>query len=179
MQKRIVDKLRRKDRKAQEYFYRTNAKAMFLICYRYLGNEEEASEIVNDGFYKVFNKIHKFRDGGMDGLMAWTRKIMVNECLQQLRRRKRIWFPDDEIPETEEVSNLPEIAMDAEIYFDLIRQLPESQKTVFNLYVVEGYTHLEIAEVLQIPENTSRSYLMRARNELQIKIKKMHENELQ
>jgi RNA polymerase sigma-70 factor (ECF subfamily) len=115
----------------------------------------------------------------MDGLMAWTRKIMVNECLQQLRRRKRIWFPDDEIPETEEVSNLPEIAMDAEIYFDLIRQLPESQKTVFNLYVVEGYTHLEIAEVLQIPENTSRSYLMRARNELQIKIKKMHENELQ
>jgi RNA polymerase sigma-70 factor (ECF subfamily) len=174
MHDKIIEKLRKQDHKTQEYFYKTNAKAMFLICYRYLNNEEEAAEVLNDGFHKVFTEINKFKNGGIKGLKAWTRKIMINECLQQIRKRKNIQFVEAENLEAGHSENMPHIDLEAGQYYQLIRDLPASYRTVFNLHVIEGYTHKEIAQVLNIRENTSRSHLLRARNILKEKIQKLY-----
>ena len=170
MEESLIEKLRQKEDKAQEYFYKTYAKGMFLLCYRYLNDEEEASEILNDGFYKVFTQINKFQNGGISGLTAWTKKIMINECLQHIRKRKDLQFVGTENLKTEDADLMPHVELEAEMYFELIKQLPLNYRTVFNLYVIEGYSHKEIADILEVSENTSRSHLLRAREILKEKI---------
>lgn len=170
MEETLIKKLRKKEDKAQEYFYKTYAKGMFLLCYRYLSNEEEASEILNDGFHKVFTEINKFQNGGLSGLTAWTKKIMINECLQHIRKRKKLQFVEEDEMKFGDTNLMPDVDLEAEVYYDLIKQLPLNYRTVFNLYVVEGYSHKEIAEFLDVSENTSRSHLLRAREILKEKI---------
>ena len=171
MENSLITRLRNQDEKAQEYFYKTYARGMFLLCYRYLNNEEEASEVLNDGFFKVFTQIDKFQNGGLSGLKAWTKKIIINECLQQIRKRKDIEFLEaNELPLDDSVL-LPDNELEAREYYKLIKELPPDYRTVFNLYVIEGYSHSEIAQSLQISENTSRSHLLRARKALKEKIK--------
>jgi RNA polymerase sigma-70 factor (ECF subfamily) len=170
MEDSLISNLRRKDKRTQEYFYKTFAKPMFLLCYRYLNNEQEASEILNDGFHKVFTQIDKFQNGGVSGLKAWTKKIMINECLQHLRQRKNIHFVESiDIP-SDDATYKPDQELNATTYYNLISRLPTGYRTVFNLYVIEGYSHNEIADILNITENTSKSHLLRARNLLKEKI---------
>lgn len=174
----LIEKLRKKDQKTQEYFYKTHAKKMFLLCLRFLNDEQEASEVLNDGFYKVFSRIKMFQNGGLSGLKAWMKKIMVNECLQHIRKTKNL-----EIVQKEGLSDIPAsipyIELDAKIYDQLIRGLPVSYRAVFLLYAIEGYSHKEIAEFLEISENKSRIHLFRARKELQQKIKKINNHGIQ
>ncbi len=172
MENSLVSKLKKKDGRTQEYFYKTYAKAMFLLCYRYLNDEQEASEILNDGFHKVFTRIDKFQNGGITGLKAWTKKIMINECLQHLRKRKNIHFVEPTDLPSDDSNFMPDKNLNAMAYYNLISELPTDQRTVFNLYVIEGYAHNEIAQILDITENTSRSHLMRARKQLKEKIQK-------
>jgi len=170
MEEDIIEKLRHQDIQAQELLYKKYANKMFRICYRYIGSECDASEILNDGFYKVFVQIKSFRDGGLQGLVAWMSKIMVNECLQFIRKRKKIRFVNESEALAEQSPISPDIRIEAEDYFELIKQLGDSYRTVFNLFVIEGYSHKDISEMLNIPENTSRSHLLRARQELKKKI---------
>lgn len=146
---------------------------MFRICYRYLGNEYDASEVLNDGFYRVFTQMDQFREGDIQGLLAWIRKIMVNECLMFIRKRKQnqVYLEDDSY--THEIPVFQYIEADVEIYFRLISEMRDKYRLVFNMYVIDGYSHHEISQALGIPENTSRSYLMRARLDLQKKINKI------
>ena len=174
MNNKIVEKLRKKDHRTQEYFYKTNAKTMFLVCYRYLNNEEEAAEALNDGFHKVFTQISKFKDGGIQGLQAWTRRIMINECLQMIRKRKNIQFVDADRLGNEHSDYHPDLELESRQYYQLIQELPINYRTVFNLFVIEGYAHGEIAQMLNIEENTSRSHLLRARHVLKKKIQKLY-----
>jgi RNA polymerase sigma factor (sigma-70 family) len=170
MEEQIIKKLRQQDIQTQELFYKSYATKMFRICYRYISNESDAAEIMNIGLYKVFTQIKNFKDGGVSELEAWMKKIMVNECLQFIRSRKKIRFVDESEALTEYSPILPEINLEAEDYYKLIKQLPDTYRTVFNLYVIEGFSHKEISEMLQIPENTSRSHLSRARRMLIEKI---------
>ncbi len=170
MIEKLLNSLRRNDRKAQQDFYEKYSVRMFSLSYRYVNNEQDAGSIVNNGFYKIFNNIDNLRDINEEKLIAWMRRIIINEALMLLRSRSR--YP--ELKNTEE-----EIIVDAEVadegllmddYHNLIRNLSEELRTVFNLYAIDGYSHKEIAVQLNIKESSSRVYLSRARKILQEKI---------
>ena len=149
------------NRVAQRELYQHFASRMMAVCYRYARSREDAEEILQESFVKVFTQLKKFRgEGSFEG---WIRKIVVNTALQQIRkdmhRMKDISFPDNlEVPG---VHLSP--SAEADELMDLIRQLPQGYRAVFNLYAIEGYAHKEIAEMLGINEGTSRSQYLRAR----------------
>ena len=137
---------------------------------RYADRYEEAQDIVQDGFVKVFTKIKSFSGSG--SLEGWIRRIMVNTALDYLRKIKaeRFNFSIDEVENSIKEDQLIESGMQVDDLLKLIQQLPLGYRTVFNLYAVEGYTHKEIADKLQISENTSKSQYSRARTLLQKKL---------
>lgn len=178
MEQNIINKLRKKDYKVQEYFYKTYAKSMFLTIYRYLNNEDDTAEVLNDGFYKVFTQLDKFKEGGLNELLSWTKRIMINESLQLLRKRKELTFVELSGNETKHITVDSVIDLEAEELFNLITKLPSKYRIAFNLFVVEGYNHQEISEMMNISESTSRSYVLRARLKLQEIVKITYNHEL-
>lgn len=148
--------------KAQKELYDLFAPRMMAVCLRYVKSEAEAQDILQEGFLKVFLKIKKFKDNG--SLEAWIRKIMVNTAIDFIRKEKhylhQIEIKDEIIPgQQEEIL----AALEAEQLMEIIRELPDGYRWVFNLYAIEGYSHAEIGEQLQISESTSRSQYTRAR----------------
>ena len=147
---------------------------MMGVCLRYSQNREEAEDILQEGFLKVFQNISTFRKEG--SLEGWIKRIMINHALNQFRKNRRNPFLADieEINETEildydettrSVEPVPE-----EILISLIQSLPQGYRVVFNLYVMEENSHKEIAEALNISENTSKTQLMKARRLLRKKL---------
>jgi len=146
---------------------------MFGICLRYAGNYDDAQDIMQEGFVKVFEKIHQFRFSG--AFEGWIRKVMVNTALEKYRLHYR-QVPVDENtvgPEMEEDKNIGS-DIDACILLKTIQELSPKYRIVFNLYALEGYTHKEIGELLHISEGTSKSNLSRARAILQEKVSKIY-----
>jgi RNA polymerase sigma factor (sigma-70 family) len=153
-------------------------KTVFRYIYRY----EKAVDVVNDGFVKFFSHIHQFRmNNEQDAermLMGWLKKIMINVAIDELRKTNMI-------PEiggiADDVWEIPDYHQDADqllLYKDLmllIKELPPACRTAFNLYIIDGYSHSEIADMLKISIGTSKSYLARARVLLQTSIRKMEE----
>ncbi len=141
------------------------SRRMYAVCLRYANSNFEAEDLMITGFTKVFENIHKFKgEGSFEG---WIRRIMVNECLMQIRKSQPLYV---ELSGTESDDKLTDAAMpnaDAEELMELLERLPTGYRTVFNLYAIEGYKHEEIAEMLGISENTSKSQLSRARAMLQ------------
>jgi RNA polymerase sigma-70 factor (ECF subfamily) len=162
--------VKQNNRKAQEQLYKQFADKMFLTCFRYLKNEDDAADILNSGFYKAFKNIGACGFENEIAFECWLRKIMVNEALMFLRKTKR----EVKSVEIEQVlfTGFSENHLADEDYLKLIQNLPEGYRTVFNLYAIEGYSHQEIGEMLDIAESTSRSQLSRAREMLQNLIKK-------
>ncbi|MBS2099841.1 RNA polymerase sigma factor [Carboxylicivirga linearis] len=151
---------------------------MFYTIYRYLNNEEDAAEVLNDGFYKVFSQLDKFKKGGITELLSWTKRIMINESLQLLRRRKELKLVELNGNEIKNTTIDCNIDLETKELFNLITKLPSKYRIVFNLYVVEGYNHKDISEMMNISESTSRSYVLRARLKLQEIIKYTYNHEL-
>jgi len=152
---------------AQKCLFDQLAEKMLIVCRRYVKNPEDAEELLLDGFYKFFKKISSFNYQGEAALYAWLKRIMVNECLMFLRRKNVFTIVTDA---TAEEIPLPEDAFDnlsAEEIFKLIIQLPVGYRTVFNLFAIEGMTHVEIAGLLNISEGTSRSQFSKAKILLQ------------
>jgi RNA polymerase sigma factor (sigma-70 family) len=155
---------------AQKCLFDHLADPMMALCRRYVKNRADAEELLLDGFYKFFKHLEDFRYHGEAALYAWIRTIMVRECLMFLRRQRAFSMlsaepaeaPPDLVPESE-----PLAALSAAEIFDLIVQLPVGYRTVFNLYVIEGMEHKEIARSLGISEGTSKSQLSKARVLLQ------------
>jgi RNA polymerase sigma-70 factor (ECF subfamily) len=143
---------------------------MFLTCFRYVRNEDDAAVILNTGFYKAFKNIGVCEFQNEIAFESWLRKIMVNEALMFLRKAKKESRSVD--IESVEIICISENHLTDEDYLKLIQNLPEGYRTVFNLYAIEGYSHQEIGEMLDIGESTSRSQLSRAREMLQNLIKK-------
>lgn len=135
---------------------------MYAVCLQYASDTDEASDFLQEGFIRVFENIKSYRkEGSFEG---WVRKIMINTALQFLRKKKQMLLINEEITEDVKLdlpaeTNLPE----QEDLLEMIQRLPDNQRVVFNLYVIEGYNHLEIANLTGIPENTSKSHLRRAR----------------
>jgi len=152
---------------AQRYLFDHLADPMMALCCRYVKNREDAEEILLDGFYKFFRHLRDFRYQGEAALYAWIKKIMVNECLMFLRRRHAFSMltetAAEDLPRIEE----PLANLSAAEIFDLVVRLPVGYRTVFNLHVIEGMEHKEIAKALGISEGTSKSQLSKARLLLQ------------
>ncbi len=163
---------KRNDRKAQRYLYDSYADAMLMLCIRYVENLADAEELMLNGFLKFFKHIDKFIFTDTKGLSAWLKRIMINECLMHLRKQGRLLLQ----PETYAEDIADTLAIEQQLHAaDLYKQiieLPDGYRTVFNLHVIEGFTHKEIAELLGITEGTSKSQLSRAKNILQQAIKK-------
>ncbi len=144
---------------------------MFMVCLRYAPNRAEAEDFLQDGFMQVFRDLHQF-DPEKGSLPAWMRKVMVNTALQHLRKKK-LAFVDYDVSVIENKALYDEdiISMlSAKEIVQLIQQLPEGYKVVFNLFMIEGYSHQEIAGMLGISENTSKSQLRKGRLALQQKV---------
>jgi len=159
---------------AQKLLFERYARKMTGICSRYVDRYEEAQDIVQDGFIKVFNKIGTY--SGKGSLEGWIRRIMVNTALDYLRRTKASRY-DLDITEVEyKVENNQEIIekMQADDLLVIIRTLPKGYRTVFNLYAIEGYSHKEIAKKMNISLNTSKSQYSRARTLLQKKLEALN-----
>lgn len=166
-----IEGAKRGDRKSQKAIYDALSGKMYAICLRYMGEKEAALDILQDGFVTLFSKLDTYT--GVGSFEGWARKIFVNTALMSLRKK-------DILKNTEDVASARYISSDEPSaiqkigYNDLLKmisELPPGFRTVFNMYVIEGYSHKEIAEALNISETTSRSQLQRARVLLQSKIK--------
>lgn len=157
---------------AQKELFENLYAPMFRVCLRYINHVAEMEDTVMLGFMKVFQNIEKFRFEGEHSFFVWIRQIMVNESLMLLRKRKTNFMLSlDETFHETPADNEIICNMNTEELNTLIMELPTGYRTVFNLYVVEGYDHKEIAKMLNISENTSRTQLSKARNKLQGQIK--------
>lgn len=164
---KLLIECRKGDSKAQRALYKTFSKKMFMHCYRYLRNKEDAEDILVQGFLKVFQHLDKMEYQNEKAFEGWIKKIIVNEALMFLRKKNTIVFYDP--IEAEEISAVDYdfSRLCAEDIYAMIGALPAGLRTVFNLYAIEGYSHQEIAAMLEITESTSRSQLMKARRALQ------------
>ncbi len=158
---------------AQEAFYNKFSPKMLGVCYRFAKNREDAEDMLQEGFIKIFTQLHQYRNEG--ALEGWIRRIIVHTCINVLKKNKKfsdcvdiihansIYVREDMIPSI----------MQAKQVVECIRMLPMGYKTVLNLYAIEGYSHKEIATMLEIEESTSRSQYTRAKAMLEdILIKK-------
>lgn len=161
------------NRRDQELLYRRNANKMYALCLRYSNDRDEASDIMQEGFIRIFNKLGDYKnDGPIEG---WMRKIMVNTALEKYRKNHFLYSVDsiDDINEMdidiedECVDN----GLEAEDLMDMVMSLPPQYKMVFNLYALEGYSHKEIGDMLGITIGTSKSNLSRARSILQRRVR--------
>ncbi len=154
------------ERRMQEALYGRFAPKMYAVCLRYAGNSDDAQDILQDGFIKVYKNLARFRgEGSFEG---WIRRIFVNTSIEHLRRKtylKPIAEKEENTIPVKEKSVLDNLG--EKDILKLVKQLSPGYRTVFNLYVVEGYTHKEIGDILGISEGTSKSQLARARVILQ------------
>jgi RNA polymerase sigma factor (sigma-70 family) len=170
--KELIEGCIREDRRCQMELFRRFAGKMMAVCRRYARHELEAEDILQDAFIKVFDNLDKFEfKGSFEG---WIRRIVVNTALKNFQRasfqKEQMGLEsfDEQSLDPEAVSNLQE-----EELMDLISKLPDGYRVVFNLYVIEGFSHKEIADMLEIGESTSRSQLVKARKMLKEQIQKI------
>jgi RNA polymerase sigma factor (sigma-70 family) len=165
-EKEILEGCRKEDRKAQQALYDKYSPVLFGICRRYVRHYEDAEDVLIDAFFKIFKKIHQFKGNG--SFEGWMKRIVVNEALMFLRRRHNFNMTV-EINENLDITARARIEDDlaAQDILDLLNTLPTGYRTVFNLYVIEGYKHREIAEILDVSINTSKSQLILAKKRLQ------------
>jgi RNA polymerase sigma factor (sigma-70 family) len=164
-EEKLIQRLIEQDRSAQKALYDRYSPLMFSVCRRYLRSREDAEEALVSGFYKVFSNIDSYSGNG--SFEGWIRRIMVNEALMKLRKTQPLVFPGDTFMpvETEDGFSI-EADMSAREIMALLDELPPGYRTVFNLYVLEGFKHHEIAETLHISINTSKSQLILAKEKL-------------
>ncbi|RYY41075.1 MAG: RNA polymerase sigma factor [Chitinophagaceae bacterium] len=177
--KELLEGCRAGNRKAQERLYRDYYRSMAALCLRYTGNDADAVEALNNGFLKVFRNIGRY-DAAQGSLYTWIRTIVLHSCLDYIKVRQR-QESADELEDAPE-AHIPADAvsrMQASELLALVRRLPPATAAVFNLYVLEGCTHREIATLLDISEGTSKWHLAAARKQLQLLIQQenMHYHE--
>jgi RNA polymerase sigma factor (sigma-70 family) len=164
----LVKKCLEKDPLAQKQLFDSFSRKMMGVCLRYTKDAEEAQDVLQIGFVKVFEKLHLFNNEG--SLEGWIRKVLVNCALDQIRKNKK--FDDNvdlskvDFQMASENENVLE-HLSANDLLKIIQEMPTGFRTVFNLYAIEGYTHQEIADQLNISINTSKSQYSRARVYLQ------------
>lgn len=170
----LINDCKRNDIKAQEQLYNLFSAKLFAVCLKYSRNYAEAEDNLQDGFLIIFDKIGQFNfKGSFEG---WLKRIMVNNVLQQYRTVSFLELVHDDIPDEAEVE-IESDSISIDYLMKIIQELPDRYRLVFNLYVIDGYSHKEISEMLQITTGTSKSNLARARIILKEKIEKLNGNQ--
>jgi len=159
----LIEECRKGNSKAQFSIYKQYSRAMYNLAYRMMGSREDAEDILQESFLECFRNIGSFRFESTFG--AWLKRIIVNRCINQLRKKKADLqyfenLPTD-IPEEE-----PEITYDTTKVFRGIEMLPDGYRVILTLYLLEGYDHTEISQILGISESTSKSQYSRAKDKL-------------
>lgn len=152
--------------------YATYVRYLAAICSRYIVNNEDVKDVLQDSFLKIFSGIASFEYRGRGSLKGWITKITVNETLKFLQKNNRFEFVEISEQEHDKPDEEPDVdALPSSVLFNLIRELPDGYRTIFNLYVIENKSHKEIAKLLDIKESTSASQLHRAKSLLATKIR--------
>lgn len=164
----LIDDCRNNDRKAQEQLYKLYKSKLFAVCLKYSRNYAEAEDNFQDGFVIIFNKIGQYNfKGSFEG---WMKRIMVNNVLQQYRNVTYLDMVNKDIADEDVEVDIDDENVPLDFLMKIIQELPDRYRLVFNLYVIDGYPHKEIADMLEITIGTSKSNLARARMILKEKI---------
>jgi RNA polymerase sigma factor (sigma-70 family) len=162
----LISRCRAGDRDAHYKLYRQYSKAMYNVGFRITGNADDADDVLQEAFISAFRNLDSYRGDASFG--AWLKRIVVNKAINAVQKRKHESLPDDEqwdVPEPVESGEYRE-----ELTVDRVKraiaQLPDGYRTVLSLYLIEGYDHQEIAEIMSISESTSKSQLNRAKGKL-------------
>ncbi len=171
--KKLIQNCKKGERKAQEQLYRKYSNILFGICLKYSRNKTEAEDNLHDSFMIIFDKIDQFKfKGSFEG---WMKRITVNTVLQKYRKDQYLKLVTENIEEESEVEyEYADIQLSTLLQY--VQELPTKYRLTFNLYVLDGYTHKEISELLGTSQGTSKSNLARARMILREKIKKQNIN---
>ncbi|MBK9150896.1 MAG: RNA polymerase sigma factor [Saprospiraceae bacterium] len=161
--RRLIENCLSGDRDAQYRLYRTYAKAMYNICMRMVPHEADAEDILQNSFIDVFSKLHSYKYESTPG--AWIKRIVINNCINHLRKRKLDTKEYDANVDVED-EGFDDMDINVQVIHKAIEMLPDGYRIIFSLYAVEGYDHSEIAEILGITESTSKSQYSRARLKL-------------
>jgi RNA polymerase sigma-70 factor (ECF subfamily) len=165
------------DRKQQELLYKMLAPRMLAVCMRYAHDKDEAQDILQEGFIKMFNNAHKYRGEG--NLEGWIRRIMVHCAISRYRKQKSIVLVEDFAEDNASFNNgYNAHGLEVKDLLKMIQKLPQMYRSVFNLYAIEGYSHQEISSQLGITELLSRTNLCRARAILKAMVNKLTGSEM-
>ena len=165
----LIRNASRHNRRAQEALYQKYAPKMLSVCRYYIRDLQHAEDVLMNGFLKAFTRLNQLSE--VKKFEGWLRKIMVNESLGFLRPKNQLIFLEEDYASIAQEIQAPQLDFSVEEVQQWIDQLPESQKVIFILYAIEGYSHKEIGAQLNIPLGTSKGYLSRARKTLQEKLK--------
>jgi len=156
----------------QRMLYEKFSPKMYALCIRYAGNTDDAQDILQDGFVKVFGNIARFK--GTGSFEGWIRRIIVNTAIEHFRKKNTLQVIDEHTENqlADDHTNIFNL-LEAKELLEIIKSMPAGYRTVFNLYAVEGYTHKEIATMMNLTEGTSKSQYARAKSWLQERIKKL------
>lgn len=169
----IIKGCSKNDPKCQKMLFDRYSGKMFAVCIRYTASMEDAEDVLQEGFVRVFNYIQTYKNAG--SLEGWIRRVIINVALRHYQKTKT-HHEMMQHNNNAELTTMPEVIsqLSEQDLLAIINQLPEGYKIVFNLYAIEGYSHLEIGEMLGIQESTSRSQLTKARKILNEKIRKIY-----
>ena len=162
----LLARLRDQDHQAQKWLYDRYSPLLFSVCRRYLQAREDAEEALVSGMFKIFSQIETY--GGQGSFEGWMRRIVANEALMMLRKNQILTFPGDDSALARDLPDTFSIEADisAREIIELLEKLPPGYRTVFNLYVLEGFKHHEIADMLGVSINTSKSQLILAKEKM-------------
>ena len=161
---RLIKQSLQNNRKAQKMLYEKYSPKMMSLCVYYVKDLQQSEEVMLNGFLKVFTKLNQYaKEGSFEG---WIRKIMVYECISFLRKKNKLFFTNDIENYESTVDNEVELTIAIEDLQNYINELPERCRIVFNMYVIEGYKHAEIADMLNVTVGTTKTHLSRARKSL-------------
>lgn len=178
--KEVVEGCARGDKKYQQQLYKAMYSQMMAVCYRYASRPEDAKDLFQEGFMKVFDKIGKFNFKG--SLQGWIRRIMVNHAIDHYRKHKKHFAMSESMVKAENIANEPLDEsylgnISSKELLEMVQKLSPAYNAVFNMYVLDNYTHAEIAQELDISEGTSKSNLSKAKQNLKRMILEKIRNE--
>lgn len=171
-EQRLLSLVQRGDDEAMRAVYSSYVRYLSAVCARYIPNDEDVKDVLQESFLRIFDGIGSFEYRGKGSLKGWLTKITINEALKFIRRNDKIEFVDISSHQDIQPDEEPDIdSVPSSVIFRLIRELPDGYRTIFNLYVIENRSHKEIAALLGIKESTSASQLHRAKSLLATKIR--------
>ena len=176
LHREIIEESKNGSRPAQYKLYQLYAKAMYNICYRMMNSREEAEDMLQEVFVDAFRKLGSFRYESTFG--AWIKQITVNKCINEIKRKKAdLSFYEDMqmFDSTNMEAEIHDHSLDVQKIKKAMQQLPDGSRMIFSLYLLEGYDHVEISQILDISESTSKSQYMRARRRVKELINTMND----